>query len=483
MSTPLHYRSATEILDLFATRELSPLEYLEALIERAEDVNPAINAWSEDLYDEARTAAIVAGDRYLGKGPAPRALEGLPVATKEKHAIKGRSLTEGSMTKQDDLATENAPVVDRVLDAGGIIHARTTTPEFSIALFTHTPMWGVTRNPWNPDFTPGGSSGGAGAALAAGMTPLATASDIGGSTRGPAGFTGTVGFKAPYGRIAASGPMTMDYYRGDGPMARTVDDAILFANNLIGPDPRDHVSLRPAQLLPTGYRDVAGMRIALTITAGDFVVDPEIEANTRAVAQALTDAGAHVEEVTLPWTREQLRIGVAGHFAHMMAAMADRASAGKLELMSDYAAGFLTIMREITKSQVVPLFTSVEIETTMQRQLAEAMRGFDALICPTAGTTGFPAGDSLLNGHDIAGTHLDLAAEAMLTLPFNIANRCPVLNVPSGHARNGVPTGVQIVGHTYDDPTVFRIGKAIEAARPWAFTEQHQPSFTAVFSG
>jgi aspartyl-tRNA(Asn)/glutamyl-tRNA(Gln) amidotransferase subunit A len=182
------------------------------------------------------------------------------VATKEKHTIAGRSLTEGSLANKGVIAAESAPVVERVQAAGGIIHARTTTPEFSIAACTHTPMWGVTRNPWNTGFSPGGSSGGAGAALAAGSTPLATAPDIAGSTRIPASFTGTVGFKAPYGRIPGVPPLNMDFYRCDGPMARTVDDAALLTNVLAGPDPRDHLSLRPKVELPTELGSPHGMR-------------------------------------------------------------------------------------------------------------------------------------------------------------------------------------------------------------------------------
>ncbi|RSS56740.1 amidase [Streptomyces sp. WAC01280] len=467
----LVHLSATEALRLFARREVSPVELMRAVVDRTEKVEPRINAFTERLFDEALEQARHAENRYLGKnGLTPRPLEGIPVAAKEKHAILGRTLTEGSLARKGRVATENAPVVDRVLDAGGIIHARTATPEFSLATYTHSRLWGVTRNPWNPDFTPGGSSGGAGASLAAGTTLLASASDIGGSTRIPAAFTGTVGFKAPYGRNPGLGVLTADHYRGDGPMARTVDDTIAFQNVLAGPDPRDHTSIRPKLTLPTSYEDVTGMRIALCVRLGEYDVHPEIEANTRAAAQALADAGAHVEEITLPWTHLDLLTAVAGHFSTIFGALVIEAAETHRDLLSPYAVAFADTMTH-ARTQVSYL-DSLRAEHQLQRGLATAMDGFGVLICPTTAIPGWHAGDDLagdkvvVNGEEVADT-----LWSTMTTPFNINNRCPVLNVPSGMSSWGIPTGLQIVGHPYDDPAVFRVGKALEILRPWSYAQ------------
>ncbi|MCZ0983112.1 amidase [Streptomyces diastatochromogenes] len=467
----LGYLGATEALRLFAARDLSPVELMRAVIERTEKTEPLLNAFTERLFDEALEQARHAEDRYLGKnGLTPRPLEGLPVAAKEKHAIRGRSLTEGSLARRDEVATENAPVIDRVLDAGGIIHARTTTPEFSLSAYTHSRLWGVTRNPWNPDFSPGGSSGGSGASLAAGTSLLASASDIGGSTRMPAAFTGTVGFKAPYGRNPGLGVLTADHYRGDGPMARTVDDTIAFQNVLAGPDPRDHASLHPKLTLPTTYDDVTGMRIALCVRLGEYDVHPEIEANTRACAQALADAGATVEEITLPWTHHDLLTALAGHFSTIFGALVVETAEQHRDLLSPYTVAFADLMTS-ARTQVSYL-DSLRAEHRLQRQLAAAMAGFDALLCPTTAIPGWHAGDDLagekvvVNGQEVADT-----LWCSMTNPFNINNRCPVLNVPSGTSAWGLPTGLQIVGHPYDDPTVFRVGKALETARPWSYAQ------------
>jgi aspartyl-tRNA(Asn)/glutamyl-tRNA(Gln) amidotransferase subunit A len=463
----LNYLSATEALRLFRARELSPTELMQAVIDRAEKVEPVVNAFAERLFDEALEAARDAEDRYLGKGGRePRPLEGIPVATKEKHAIAGRSLTEGSRVNAGHVATENAPVIDRILAAGGIIHARTTTPEFSIAYFTYTSLWGVTRNPWNTAYTPGGSSGGSAAALAAGTAVLASGSDIAGSTRVPAAFTGTVGYKAPYGRIPGVPPLAADFYRGDGPLARTVDDCIAFTNALTGPDPRDHTSLRPKLTLPSEYEPAAGLRIALCIRLGDYPVSADIEANTRAVAQALTDAGARVEEIELPWHHAEILQTVEAHFSQIFGAIVTEIARDHRDQLMPYTVTFAD--RMVRASKQATFLDGLRIETRMQRELAEAMASFDALICPTTVIPGLPADDD--RSSEVLGP------PETMTVPFNIANRCPVLAVPSGHVANGLPTGVQIVGHTYDDATVFRVGKALEQARPWAYTTAHRPA-------
>jgi len=327
-------------------------------------------------------------------------------------------------------------------------------------------VWGVTRNPWNTAFTPGGSSGGSAAALAAGTTTLASGSDIAGSTRVPAAFTGTVGFKAPYGRIPGVPPLSADYYRGDGPLARTVEDCRTFTNVLTGPDPRDHTSLRPKLTLPAEYEPPAGTRIALCINLGDYPVAAEIEANTRATAYALADAGATVEEIELPWTYAEIRQAVGAHFTQIFGAIITEIARDHRDELMPYTVAFAD---QMARAQHETTFLEgLRIETRMQRQLAEAMAPYDALICPTTAIPGLPAEYDQLGPED--GEVLGRVETATMTVPFNISNRCPVLAIPSGQTKSGLPTGIQIVGHTYDDATVFRVGKAIEQVRPWSYT-------------
>ncbi|WGW11649.1 amidase [Saxibacter everestensis] len=462
----LHYLDATTALRLFRSRELSPVDLLEAMIARTDAVNGDVNAFTETLFDQALVAARSAERRYLAGVELPPLL-GLPVATKEKHALKGRPVSQGLLAKRDVIADANHVLVDRVLAAGGIVHARTTTPEFSCATVTHSPMWGVTRNPWNLDYSPGGSSGGAGAALAAGCAPLATASDIAGSTRLPASFTGTVGYKAPYGRIPGAPPLSADHYRGDGPMARTVADTALLANVMIGADGADHTSLAPSVSISSSSANVAGLRIALCVRLGNYPVTTEVEENTRAVARALTDAGAVVEEIELPWTTEEIRETTFTHFGNILGPLMDDETAGTdLSLLAGYTRQFMADARAAAgRNRYVD---AIRAETRMQAELAAAMAGFDALLCPTSTTPALRAEEEYLDGITVDGTRLTHYWESHLTSPFNINNRCPVLAVPSGISSSGVPTGVQIVGHPFDDDIVFRIGAAVEQVCPWA---------------
>jgi len=466
-STELAHLPATEALRRFRDRSLSPVELMTAVIERAEAVEPKVNALAERTFDQALAAAREAEARYAGKGEPPRPLEGLAVATKEEQPIAGRSATDGSLAFRDEVADTTHPVVQRILDAGGIVHARTTTPEFSCAGFTQSRLWGVTRNPWNLEFSPGGSSGGSGAALASGSTTLATGSDIGGSIRLPASSTGTVGFKPPYGRVPAMAPFNLDTYCHDGPMARTVADCALLENVIAGPHPLDGVSLRPKLVLPEQFEGVAGLRVAYSPDLGDWPVDPEVAANTRAVAEALRAAGAVVEEVEVGLTRAEVREAAMIHFGAVFGPYVSSVAAEYGELLTPYALDFAEQAARAGREPGAFL-AGLEIEARIQAVIGTLLDQYDLLLCPTIGTPAFLADDDYTTTRvTVGGVELEHYIDAALTTVFNIASRCPVLSVPSGVASTGVPTGVQLVGRGYDDVTVFRAAAAIEAVRPW----------------
>ncbi|TDW29465.1 amidase [Cryobacterium psychrophilum] len=463
--TELHYLDATTARALFRSGDLSPVELLRAVMERTDALNPQVNALTERLVGEAMAGAKDAERQFRTGGELPPLL-GIPVATKEKHALAGRVLSNGLVAQQEVIADSDHPVVDRIRRAGGIIHERTTTPEFCCATVTHSPLWGVTRNPWNLGLSPGGSSGGSGAALAAGFAPLATGSDIAGSTRLPAAFTGTVGFKAPYGRVPGSPPLSADHYRGDGPMARTVADTALLANVMAGPHRDDHSSLASAPQLPAEWPSVAGLHIALCVRLGDYVVDVDVEANTRAVADALRSAGALVEEIELPWSTAEIHQTAFTHFGHILGPAMEDETAGGEHLLAPYTRQFMADAR--TAARGSRYLDGLRVESRMQGELARGMDGFDALICPTSAVASLRADGEYLDGLSASGVHLRHYWQGHMTVPFNIANRYPVLAVPSGMATCGIPTGVQIVGHPFDDDMVFRVGAAVETLRPWA---------------
>jgi Asp-tRNA(Asn)/Glu-tRNA(Gln) amidotransferase A subunit family amidase len=472
--TELHYLSATEALAAFRARELSPVELMQAVIDRTEAVDGVVNALCHRFFDRAMEQARAAERRYLGVGEAPRPLEGIPLAVKEEEAVEGEPWTQGSLIYRDEIAVHSSPFAERILESGAIIHARTTAPEFSCAGFTHSRLWGVTRNPWNPEYAVGGSSGGSGAALAAGTATLASGSDIGGSIRIPASFNGVVGFKPPHGRVPQEAPFNLDSFCHVGPMARTVADCAAFQNAVSGPHPRDHVSLRPKVVLPDRFTSIDGLRVALTVDFGSWAVDPDVEANTLAVGDALRKAGAVVDEVDVAISRADVNRLAAIHFNLIFAAAVDAEVAEHGDMMNDYALEFPRWAREI--GQGAGLLEELTLQARLYEPIGALQESYDVLVCPTVATRGLVAGDSYVgHGLTVGGTEVEQYFESMMTPLFNVLSRCPVLAVPSGLADNGVPTGVQIVGRTFDDETVFRVGAALEEVQPWFDVPARRP--------
>jgi Asp-tRNA(Asn)/Glu-tRNA(Gln) amidotransferase A subunit family amidase len=464
----LAYLSATEALARFRSRDLSPVELLDAVIARAEEVEPTVNALCHRFFDAAREQARTAEASYAGRRDAPRALEGIPLAIKEEEAIAGQPWTQGSRLYASLVADYTSAFAQRMLDSGAIVHARTTAPEFSCSGFTHSKLWGVTRNPWNPEFAVGGSSGGAGASLASGTTTLASGSDIGGSIRIPASFCGVVGFKPPYGRVPVDPPFNLDTYCHCGPLARTVADCALFENVIAGPDPSDITTMRPKLELPLSFAGVEGMRIAVSTDLGDWPVDPEVRANTLAVAEALRASGAIVDEVEIAVPRDQVLQAAAIHYHLAFGAWIGEQTAAHPEETTAYAAAFARWAA--MRAEGGSFLEGLEIEARLYAPVGALLEDYDALVCPTCGTRGLIAGDDYADhGIEIDGQALEYYFEGLLTPVFNVMSRLPVLNVPSGRADNGVPTGVQIAGRSYEDETAFRVGQAVEAARPWDF--------------
>jgi Asp-tRNA(Asn)/Glu-tRNA(Gln) amidotransferase A subunit family amidase len=329
---------------------------------------------------------------------------------------------------------------------------------------TWTKLWGVTRNPWNTAFSPGGSSGGSGASLAAGSTTLATGSDIGGSIRIPSSFSGVVGFKPPYGRVPEVPPFNLDHYCHEGPMARTVADCALLENVIAGPHPSDVASVRPKLEIPGTLDGIEGKRIALSVDLGCYNVDADVAANTLTAAGRLRDAGAIVHEVALPWDLETIARTVNIHFGMIFGA--------SMKEINDQNPGQLTsyVQRLVADSEKVSkddFYAGLLLEAEIYAPLGQILEEHDALICPTFAVPALPAEYDTGDAVEVNGIRAERWLDVLMTLPFNIASRCPVLNVPSGLSRDGVPTGLAVVGKTYDDVTAFRVAAAHEARLPW----------------
>jgi aspartyl-tRNA(Asn)/glutamyl-tRNA(Gln) amidotransferase subunit A len=249
-------------------------------------------------------------------------------------------------------------------------------------------------------------------------------------------------------------------------MARTVADCALLQNVIAGPHPLDVVSLRPAVLIPDELGGIDGWKIALSTHLGDYPVDPEVVANTHAAAEALGEAGAVVEEVTLNWNRAEIVRASRAHYGAIFGAAIGSGVKEHRELLMPYTRAFID--RALSAAQEGGYLEGLEIEGQIYAELGPLLERYDALICPTTAVAGLLAGDDYVETEVVVGgVALDDYFDALMTIPFNIASRCPVLAVPSGLASAGLPTGLQIVGPTYDDERVFQVAAALERVRPW----------------
>ncbi|MCA0869430.1 amidase [Seohaeicola saemankumensis] len=456
----LLYLTATEALKRFADRSLSPVELLEAQIARAEATAGTVSAFTYTHFDEALDAARASEARWA-KGEPVGCLDGLPVAIKDESYIAGKPTSSGSLIMKDYVAEHTSPMNQPILAEGAIVHARTATPEFSCAGVTWTRMWGVTRNPWNTEFTPGGSSGGSAASLAAGTASLATGSDIGGSIRIPASCCGLVGYKPPYGRNPDDIPFNLDFYCHTGPLARSVRDAILLQNVMSGPHPWDIASLKPKLTLPSEYPDVKGWKIALSMDLGSFTVSEDVRRNTLAAADMFRAMGATVEEVEIGWGPEVPEACMT-YLTHLFGG----ALSDELEQHGDLMTSYCRQFAENSLSSTARDFVhSLQVAGESYMKLGPLLERYDCLICPTNALPAVPAEfDPSVDTVIIEGVEVRPELGWVMTTPFNMMSRCPVVSVPSGFAANGVPTGLQIVAPSYRDDIAFQAALAFETA-------------------
>ncbi|MCV3210828.1 amidase [Mesorhizobium sp. YC-39] len=462
----LCYLSATEALKRFRDHSLSPVELLQAQLSRIEETRSTVNAFSFVYAQEALEAARKAEARYMANTDGMLPLEGLALASKDENAIEGKITTFGSLIYKDYVATSTTPVVQRLMDAGAIVHGRTTTPEFSSEGFTYSRIWGVTRNPWNLDYTPGGSSGGSGAALASGMTTFATGSDIGGSIRIPASACGVVGYKPPYGRNPATPPFNLDFYNHPGPMARTVEDCLMMQNIMCGPHPNDIASLKPKLHVPVDRSGIKGWKIAYSLDLSYFELDEDVRRNTLKALEVFKSLGAEVTEVDLGWTKKSEK-AASDYLQTIFGAWVAEYLDERAELLTQYSRTFAESSQVATpKDFLDSLYTAGEMYSTF----GPLMERYNVFVCPTLALPAVGAEHDPLKGLTINGKPVDPRYGWIMTYPFNMLSRCPVLSVPSGHAASGVPTGIQIVGGSYCDQDVFRAGLAYEQALGGWFT-------------
>ena len=467
------YLSAVRARERFLAGNLSPVELVSNLVSRIEALEPKLNALTYTFFERALEEARAAELRYSGRGKRPRRLEGIPIVIKDYHDVRGEITTFGSRLFENNRSRKSLAYIERLLRAGAILLGRSTTPEFALLGVTHSDLWGITRNPWNPDMTPGGSSGGSGAALAAGMTTIADGSDIGGSIRIPASCCGVFGLKPAHGRVPIGSDGALDPYLAFGPMTRSVADSALMMNVMAGPHPDDPVSVPSRLRLPLEPEGIEGWRIGLSMDLGYFDIDADVVRSTRDAADALREAGASVEEVRLPWNRRVFEAGVAHYVAFPGYQDPDEMAPEDRAVLSAPAREYPAYMRRMPQ---LDLAGSEAFRLSMYEDMASIFRKHHALITPTTGIASVAA-DLPVEGASLTinGKPQDPVWDWCLTYPFNMLGHLPSASAPSGMSSMGVPTGLQIVGRPYDEAGVLRIAAALERVRPWLDCAARRP--------
>lgn len=455
----LVYLTATEALARFRSGELRPSHLMRALLARIEAENPKLNAFTAVYADLALRHAELADERY--RDGTARPLEGIALAVKDNVPITGQTVTYGSRLYADNVAHSTHPGVERLLEAGAVVIGRTTMPEFGEAGNCYTPLWGVTRNPWNTEYGPGGSSSGSGVALAAGMTTIADGSDIGGSIRIPASCCGVYGYKAPYGRNPNDLPNTFDPYMHYGPLARSVDDIRLMQSFIAGRHVDDIGTVTEVVDYST-VDDVRGWRIAYSIDLGYFPVDNEVRDNLMRLVDGLRELGCTVDEVELGWTTKVFDAWVATNSSRGSAARFVHDFDRDRGLLADYTEDMIAQGKSLTADDLIE---ALKIHVDMYGVLGPVLESYDAFLCPTTALPSVRADRSPLDlSIEINGKIVPpkIAEAWFMTYPFNSLAQLPVLSVPSGASSTGVPTGVQVVGRSFADMKVLSVATALE---------------------
>jgi aspartyl-tRNA(Asn)/glutamyl-tRNA(Gln) amidotransferase subunit A len=467
MADELNWKSAAKLVRGYAKKKFSPVEVARACLAQIARHDKAINAMCR-VDEAAALAQARASERRWMKGRALSALDGVPTLIKDLLLVKGWPTLRGSQTVDPDQAwNDDAPSVARLREGGAVFLGLTTTPEFGWKGVTDSPLTGVTRNPWDLSKTPGGSSGGSAAALAAGYAPLTLGTDGGGSIRIPAGFSGIFGLKPAFGRVPAWPLSAFGTLAHVGPMTRTVEDAALMLNLISRPDARDwhglpHDDADYAKKLGKG---VKGLRIAFSARLGYVDVDPEIAGLVKAAVKTLASLGAKVEEIdpgfedpaqcfrVLWWSGARTLLG--------------RLPAEKKQLLDP---GLADVVEQAMALSLDDYLDAMKARGALGGHMRQFMERYDLLVTPTLPIAAFAAG-RLAPGDDGTGKWVNWTP---FSYPFNLTQQ-PAASVPCGFTKAGLPAGLHIVGRMFDDAAVLRAAFAYERATAWG---ERRPSLT-----
>ena len=459
MSEDLCYLTASELVRRYGEKSLSPVDVTAATLARIERYDGAINAYCLVAGDEAMAAARQSEERW-SKGQPLGLVDGVPTSIKDLNISKGWPTLRGSRSvAADQTCDEDAPIVARLREQGAVFLGKTTTPEFGWKGVTDSPLTGITRNPWNTERTPGGSSGGASAALAAGFCALATGGDGGGSIRIPSGFSGTFGIKAQFGRVPAFPASPYGTLSHPGPLARTVEDAALMLTVIARPDPRDWLALDyDGRDWRDGLDDgVAGLRIGFSPDLGYGRGDAQVADRVAKAAQEFVELGATVEDVPPPFADPTEAFRTIWWVASATA-MRNHSPEQMAQLEPDFA----DICEQGRRIDVIDYMQAVDQRAVVGLAMKTFGQTYDLLLTPSLAVPAFSAG--ALSPWPEDG--FKWLSWTPFSYPFNMTGQ-PAASVPCGFTDDGLPVGLQIVGRAYEEATVLRAARAYETAHPY----------------
>jgi len=447
--------SAAQLLEKYVRRELSPVEVAKAVLARIEKLNPKLNAFcliSETIIEDAKASEA----RWMAGQPRGL-LDGVPVSIKDLLLTKGWPTLRGSKTVDPKGPwNDDAPAVARLREHGAVLLGKTTTPEFGWKGVTDSALTGITRNPWNPAKTPGGSSGGAVAAVASGMGPLAVGTDGGGSIRIPCSFTGLFGIKPSFGRVPAWPLSPFGTVAHVGPITRSVADAALMLNVLAQPDARDWHALpyEPRDWRTGLEHGVRGLRIAYSPDLGYAKVDADVAKLVRNAMKVFTDLGAKVEERNPGFENPDPIFRT--HWFSGAAFLLKGIPKEKHGLIDP---GLRDVAAQGEKITAHELMDAQMKRGALGAHMNLFHRDFDLLVTPTLSVPAFDAGKEFPEG---VKRWIDWTP---FSFPFNLTQQ-PAASIPCGLTPAGLPVGLHIVGPRYADALVLRASRAFETARP-----------------
>ena len=460
MASDLLYRSAVELRELVLSKEVSPVELLDHSLARLEEVEPRLNSFVTVTEDVARAAARSA-EKAVMDGDPPGLLHGLPLSVKDLIAMDGVRWTFGSKSTADNVAAFDAPAVERVRKAGAVILGKTTTSEFGCKAVGDCPLTGITRNPWDLSKTPGGSSAGAAASVAAGVTPFALGTDGGGSVRIPGSLTGLFAVKPQFARVPIFPESAAPTLSHVGPMTRTVRDAALLLTAMAGFDRRDPFSVSEPvpDFLAACDRPVAGMRIAWSPTLGYANPEAEVVELCEQAVGTLEELGCEVELVDKVMERDPIDMWNSEFYASIGTRL-NPVLSGQPELLDPAVAAMLSGALD---QNVEEYWTRVFDRYRFREEMRRFMESYDLLVSPVLPVPAFDVGLNVPPQIPAANA----VSWVTYTYPFNLTGQ-PGASLPVGWTQDGLPVGLQLISKSLRETDIFRLAAAFEAARPWA---------------